>query len=180
MNMPSKTQHHNDTWFANAALPIPSLFLVLFLIYTPAIQSRAASRRLTVEPELTMAVRRRSLPDVKRLLSEGANVNETDEGLEQTPLMRAAQVGDVVIARTLIAHGAAVNARDDANQSALMFAAAQGNSGLVQLLLDHGAVSGWRDSSGATARTFAVRTAHPQIVRLLEKAARNQQVAYRR
>src|ERR1051326_688607 len=89
------------------------LVIVLMLASIPASFCRAS-----VEPELTMAVRNKDLKQVRLLLSEGANVNERDEGMEKTPLMRAVQVGDVAIVQILLAHGAAVNLQDDGGQTA--------------------------------------------------------------
>src|ERR1051326_3683613 len=104
----------------------------------------------SVEPELTMAVRNRDIKQVRLLLSERANVNERDEGMEQTPLMRAIQVGDVAIVQMLLSHGAAVNLQDDAGQTALMFAVQKGNARITRILLDAGANADLADAEGAT------------------------------
>lgn len=93
----------------------------------------------SVEPDITIAVRAKNLQQVKNLIAEGADVNERDEGEEQTPLMRAAQVGDTTIARLLLAHGAVVNTRDDFGHTALLFATQRGDTEMIKLLLQSGA-----------------------------------------
>ena len=113
---------------------------------------------------------RRTWRGVQLLLSEGVGVDERDEGAQQTPLMRAAQMGDTTIAQTLLAHGAAVNAQDNFGHTALMFAAEQGHADLVSLLLRSGAKPGLRDREGETALTFAQQKRHTSAAKRLHLA----------
>ena len=93
----------------------------------------------TVEPDLTTAIRANHMQQVGTLLSEGANVNERDEAMEQTPLMWAAQTGRIDMVRMLLGHGAAVNAKDDAGQTALSLAEQKGYRTIAALLVKAGA-----------------------------------------
>ena len=96
----------------------------------------------TVEPELTTAIRHNNVQHVRTLLSEGINVNERDEGAEQTPLMWAARTGSLGMVQSLLNHGAAVNARDDFGNTALDFALSKGYTRIATLLASHGAKAG--------------------------------------
>lgn len=129
-----------------------------------------AARALSVEPAITMAVRVHDLNRVLGLLAAGANVNERDEGMEQTPLMRAAQVGDMAIARILLDHGAAVNAQDDEGMTAFMFAVKRGNTPLMRLLLDKGASLNARTAEGVTAWTLARGQGNRTVLKALQQA----------
>ncbi len=139
----------------------------LLIILLLAVSVPASLCRASVEPELTMAVRNKDLRQVRLLLSEGANVNERDEGMEQTPLMRAVQVGDAAIVQILLAHGAEVNAQDDAGQTALMFAVRKGDTRIARILLEKGADADLPDAAGATARAIARERGQGSLVSLL-------------
>lgn len=93
----------------------------------------------SVEPELITAIRHQNVQKVQTLLSEGANVNERDEGPVRTPLMWAAAAGNITIVESLLNHGAAVNAQDDFGKTALMLAIEKGHNQIARLLLAKGA-----------------------------------------
>src|SRR5690242_1307865 len=93
-------------------------FFIGLILVVGAVPIRAAS----VEPELTTAIRNKNIRQVQALLAQGANVDERDEGLEQTPLMWAAQGGEINVVQMLLARRADVNARDDEGNTALFFA----------------------------------------------------------
>ena len=100
----------------------------------PAIPSQAS-----VQPELTTAIRHKDIRQVHTLLSEGVNFNERDEGDEQTPLMWAAQVGDISIVQTLLHYNVNINAIDDSGNSALKLALQKGHTAIARLLIQKGA-----------------------------------------
>jgi ankyrin repeat protein len=109
----------------------------------------------SVEPDLSAAVRQKNAAKVQELLANGADVNERDEGAEQTPLMRAVQVKDPALVQILLAHGAAVNAQDDFGKTALMFAAEKEDADIIKLLLRKGADASVRDARALTAADIA-------------------------
>jgi len=82
------------------------------------------------------------IEDVRRLLTEGADVNAR-EVKGWTPLHGAANQGNLEIVDILIAAGADVNALDDRGEGPLFIAAAVGGRGngpgVVRALLDAGA-----------------------------------------
>lgn len=99
----------------------------------------ASACRATVQPDLTTAIRANQIQQVGTLLSEGANINERDEAMEQTPLMWAVQTGHIDMVRALLAHGANVNAKDDAGQTALSLADHKGYKSIATALIKAGA-----------------------------------------
>jgi ankyrin repeat protein len=141
------------------------IFILTAMIAFPAICNASTESRLA------MAIRHRDLPVVMSLLRDGVNVNERDEGVEQTPLMRAALAGDPQIAEALLKHGADVNAQDDEGNTALMLAANSGATRVAELLLQYGATPNSRNAGGATALSLARSRGRTNIARLIERAA---------
>lgn len=121
------------------------------------------------EPELTLAVRHKNIMQVVALLAQGADIEERDEGVQQTPLMRAAQVGEPKIAQILLARRADIDASDDDGNTALMFAVKGRHFRVVRLLLKHGADPTLRNAEGETALTLVERRGDEAMVRLLRQ-----------
>jgi hypothetical protein len=88
----------------------------------------------------------------------------------KTWLMKAAELGDIGAAKSLLFRGANVNARDIDGQNALMRAANRGYVDIVRVLLAHNANVDDLDYEGRTALDFARARGHREIVELLEKA----------
>ncbi len=87
---------------------------------------------------LTEAILKQDHKKVFQLIESGELINEIDiYGF--TPLIEAAIVNDVEIAKKLIAHGADVLMRDLTRATALHWAVENNNLPFCQLLLDHGA-----------------------------------------
>ena len=76
---------------------------------------------------------------IERLLAAGADANSRLPNGE-TALMTCSRTGDVKTVKTLLVHGAAVNAKESAhNQTALMWAVSQHHPEAVAMLLEFGA-----------------------------------------
>jgi len=116
---------------------------------------------------------------VDMLLQRGAHVN-ANAGQSGTALMRAASgmhnaSGSVSIAaenycaigRTLLQHGAIVDARDKEGETALIHAAEAGNIPLVNTLLQQGANVNANRDHGRTALMAAASGGHRAILRIL-------------
>ena len=74
------------------------------------------------------------LPEVKRLLAAGAEVNAQDKnGI--TPLMAASLAGHREVVEFLLAKGAEVNAQDKSGKTALMFATRMNHPEVRELLI---------------------------------------------
>jgi ankyrin repeat protein len=85
---------------------------------------------------LHLACTNRSGVMVERLLDAGGNANSPLLDGE-TPLMTCARSGDARAVKALLAHGAAVNAKEhEHNQTALMWAVAERHPDVVRLLID--------------------------------------------
>jgi ankyrin repeat protein len=95
------------------------------------------------------AIKNGDIERIKKLISQGANVNAKDnKGM--TPLHEAAYYGRRQVAKVLIAEGANVNATDTAGQTPLHIAANFGAKFVPELLLANGAQVNARDNSGNT------------------------------
>lgn len=149
---------------------IPLTYITRLMIALVALCVPASLCHASVEPELTMAIRQKNAPKVQELLLSGVNINERDEGAEQTPLMWAVQSGDVALVQMLLAHGAAVNAQDDFGKTALMFATEKNDAGIVKLLLRSGANPSVRDANAVTVADIAHAHRCSAITRLLARS----------
>lgn len=110
--------------------------------------------------------------DVIRLLVErGADVNAQAYGDSWTPLMRAAQKGNLDIVRFLVEHGANVNAEAEYRRTALMDAVQDAPIEVIKFLLEHGAdPSIEMEGPGGTALSLAEHMNRPEVVKLLKEA----------
>ena len=84
-------------------------------------------------------------------------------------LLAAAYANDVSAARTLVADGADVNAKDDSEQSAYLIATSEigDDPRLLELTLDAGADVDAKDSYNGTGLIRAAERGHARIVRRL-------------
>lgn len=69
----------------------------------------------------------------KKLISEGANINQTDSN-GATPLIYAVQSGNLETVRTLLIMGADINKRDNSGSDALVYATYYGYHNVAKLL----------------------------------------------
>jgi uncharacterized protein len=107
---------------------------------------------------------------VNALLAAGAAVSQASrETMKLTPLASALAVQRNDIARTLIEHGADVNAKGDNDVAPLHTAAARGNLESATLLLEHGADINAVTTDGKTAITYAQEHNHSEMVRFLQE-----------
>jgi len=149
------------------------------------------SRRDIVELLATAAVRPSSFEDkeltkVKRLLSQGLNVN-AQPGPGKTLLHYAAQTGYVYVAAYLIAHGANVDAENNSGHTPLNLALQWKEQETALLLLDAGATATIRDRSaimlkavgqtGAYGEKRAVYENHNQMVESSSGSGSNHDIA---
>ena len=95
--------------------------------------------------------------------------NETDIE-EESPLKKAAMVGNITIIKDLIAAGADINAVDENKNTPLLFASLYGNIDAAKELVKAGAICDLENSRGNNALTMAVRFQYEELVTLfLEK-----------
>jgi ankyrin repeat protein len=115
---------------------------------------------------LIQAAKKGLAGEVRRLLSQGADVNARGTW-GMTPLMWAASKGHWPVVWLLLECGADVNARANNNSTALMWAAFEGRSDLVKGLLDKGADMDAQSNCGRTALISAAFNGHYEVVKLL-------------
>ena len=100
------------------------------------------------------------------LLDIGFDVEKKDEN--KTPLMFAAKYGRDSIARTLINHGAEINAINNARNTAFHYAAKYNNPGMLKLLYDLGANINIPNEDQWTALDFAIINNNKEVIDFLE------------
>lgn len=89
-----------------------------------------------------------------------------DRRVGYTPLMLAASVGDVAVAKELIDHGADVNS-DLRSMTVLMVAASAGEVDTMTVLIGHGADVNATSGANETTLHYAARGRHAGAIRLL-------------
>jgi ankyrin repeat protein len=107
------------------------------------------------------------------LLARGASLTAISGGAEKNQPLHAALAGacDAGIVRSLVAHGADVNAAGAAGYTPLHVAASRGNEELVRFLVASGARVDAKMEGGKTPADLALDRSHPEVARLLETLA---------
>ncbi len=101
------------------------------------------------------------------LLSQGADVNLTDDMRGETPLHHAASAGQAVVAELLLLHSADVHAKDKFGSSPLHSAATEGHTAVITLLLSHGADVNAKSLMAIAPLHAAAALGHATAVELL-------------
>ena len=104
---------------------------------------------------------------VKRLITEGADVNNVESDEFITPLHRAAQRGFEEIIRLLLAEGADINAIAAGLGTPLDCAVREGHKEIVELLIAQGADVNIQDREGLTPLHIACISGNKDLVALL-------------
>ena len=113
------------------------------------------------------AASRGNLPEVRRLINAGENVNARN--IERlTPLMIAAQKGHTNVIRHLLKRGANARARRNTHntRSAIHFAIENGHVNAVRALVGHSNLQA-QNGNGRNPLTMAASLHRPEIVRIL-------------
>ena len=145
---------------------------VAALLSSPRVDrvSRAPNRLTALE----MAIDEGALNLLSILLRKGSGVDPdlpNDKG--ETPLLRAADSGNVAIAQMLLRGGAHVGAADAAGNTPLHLASEKGHSAFVQLLIKHGALPDVRNEKGQTPLSLAVSNEYPSVIEYLIEGGAN-------
>ncbi|HEX4343275.1 MAG TPA: ankyrin repeat domain-containing protein, partial [Verrucomicrobiae bacterium] len=141
--------------------------LAIFFCFTPF---KSSAETPEISPSYFTILRNGDPKQLLTALNGGAPVNARDaEG--NTPLMLATVYGDVACVKTLLDHGAAVNATNDAGASALLHASFDYQK--VELLVAHGANVNIHSALGDTPLMLAARPAdsHAAVALLLAQGA---------
>ena len=117
-----------------------------------------APLRQELNESLIMAVQSGASPDnVKKILSQGANIDTTDHD-DKTALMIAAENGYVQIISVLLKKGADVNRKTRDGMTALMLAVMNDNPDAPEKLLDRKANINERNKEGETPLILAIKS----------------------
>jgi hypothetical protein len=120
--------------------------------------------------ELDNAVAIDDITTVKRLLSEGANVNGTDPD-HFSPLHYAALYGKTESAQLLVEKGANINIKSETYGTPLIVATYYGHKDFVKFLLEKGANTAITDAEGKTALNYAEEYQFTEIARMLKASS---------
>lgn len=129
-------------------------------------RARVNTRNRNGETALSIAAYTGNLPQVKRLVEAGAEVNFYG----WTPLAYAAYNGHLEIVDYLLKHGAEINAKTQNGSTALFFAARFGHLEVVKLLLKNKADATIANENGETAIDWALKSRNTDIEALLRDA----------
>jgi ankyrin repeat protein len=114
---------------------------------------------------LIAAAGKGDLAAVERLIRERANVGARDNH-GRTALLAATHGNHVAVARTLIAAGADVNAKDAIEDSPFLYAGAEGRIDILKMTLPTADLKS-TNRYGGTALIPAAHHGHPEAVRIL-------------
>ena len=107
------------------------------------------------------------IEEVRQLLAEEVDIEESGGEQKTTPLHQAAGDGHEQIALLLLEHQADVSAEDTSGRTPLTHAAIEGQETVVRLLVQHQADVSARDTGGLTALHGATFMGHETVARLL-------------
>lgn len=130
------------TWFLG-------IIVILFLLTTQVFAS--------ISQDLFKAIEKGNLEEVKSAIGKGANVNERDPLVGDTPLVRAIREGNLDIVKCLVEHGVRVNEFDAWNDTPLHKAVSHQHLNIVKFLVENGAnINAKEKANGKTPLMEAV------------------------
>ena len=134
---------------------------------------RTNPKRL-VEPSVVSAAATGNLSLLKRLWSDGADLNIRDPWrFGWTPLIAAIYNGQTNVIQFLLDQGAKSDSADNIGRTPLMWAVTQGDTNTARLLLEKGANPDLNDKNGITAYGYAEASPHrAALLELLSKRER--------
>lgn len=121
----------------------------------------------SLNEQLKQACKTGNFSEMERLVAQGADVNNLDDGY--TPMVWAAVDGKTESVRWLLDHGAEADLRSAKAWTPLMSAVSGGHAAIVQLLLDHGAAPALANGDGKNAIHLAREKGNAGIVNLLTR-----------
>lgn len=154
---------------ANTDLPIrtPSHFEVENLL-SLILQAKISDLGIKSDPdwELLLAADKGDLNKVKSLLTNGVNVNASDE-LKQTALHRAAKNGHSAVIQILLNKGADVHSENLSKETPLISSLIRGDSASMKMLIDAGSNINARTDKGQTILMYEAVYGRPSIMKML-------------
>jgi ankyrin repeat protein len=137
------------------------------VVHRSAILSNDEGRMAGIDKELIEAARRENnLPEIRRLLSVGADVNVRDSS-GNTPLHWASGHGNFPVVTELVEHGADIEAKDNGGDTPLHWASWNGRVAIVQALLSSGANIFAANNIGGLPIYYAVYMRNSEVAKCL-------------
>ncbi|EPQ08441.1 Kinase D-interacting substrate of 220 kDa [Myotis brandtii] len=130
------------------------------------VTAASANMSVLISQSVINYVEEENIPALKALLEKCKDVDERNE-CGQTPLMIAAEQGNLEIVKELIKNGANCNLEDLDNWTALISASKEGHLHVVEELLKCGGNLEHRDMGGWTALMWACYKGRTDVVELL-------------
>jgi ankyrin repeat protein len=121
----------------------------------------------TIDEEIIEAAEENNLPEVRRLLSVGADVNAKNNYYGETPLHRASCQGHVQVVKALLEHGAEIEAKDNDGWTPLHWACLKDHLPVVKSLLSDGANILTANNYGHLPIYYAVGGRKSEVTRYL-------------
>lgn len=149
-----------DSNFVDAVITGNNEIVELFL--RAGFDSSLKDKRGT--PILSLAIRESQYETAALLLSHGAKVNLCAEDRSYSPLMEAAQLGDMRTAQLLLARHADTNIQSKDGQTALILAVGRQDIPMVKILTEYNADWHIVDSLGMSAFDYAKLFHTPSIL----------------
>lgn len=151
---------------------IPALLLIAAFCQPALAVDQATRAEIVYRANLGRA------DDVKLLVSQGANPNQTDSAGVPVIALAAvrADAEGINVIKALLELGANINAADPKGQNALFYAAKAGNVEVAKFLLAHKADGQAIDAEGNTARAEAVKAGHTNVADAIDEFAAKQTV----
>lgn len=109
-----------------------------------------SEQQRNLNEKLQNAAHRGHLEDIKKLVEQGAEIDNTHNAILWTPLHRAAQRGYYELVNYLIEKGANVNAKSNKNETPLHLAAQMDVMESIVSLVENGAYVNAKDNEGRT------------------------------
>ncbi len=113
------------------------------------------------------AVQKNRINEINILLKYAADLINKKYKNDDTALTLAANKGHTEVVKTLLAHKANIEAKDNNGNTALTLAANKGHTEVVKTLLAHKANIEAKDNNGYTALTLAAYQGHVEVVKTL-------------
>lgn len=152
-------------------------FFTIVIVFTGAFFTYQAVQKIDLFSDLAMEIEgttplinasmENDVEELKVLLDEGADINETDMD-NSTALHWAVYYSSYDAAEFLLQQGANPNTIDLYDSTPLLSAVYSEDVEMVKILLEYGADKGFEDSSGYTAYDYAVDYGNEELMSLLE------------
>ena len=143
------------------------LIIIFFLFVVGCATHKIVEKNPAVSvEEFFYAVQKNDLLEAERMIIEGVNVNAKNTK-KYTPLMLAAEHGNIDTLKLLLNAGADINTQGCSDWTALTTAAFEGHTDAVRTLIEAGADIELKDYEGFTAMMITAMEGKVDVIKLL-------------